>query len=250
MVSLRSDLAGAPRRSTTVSALNVTARVKLFSLLNLLFACLFSAQAADSDELLNRFLESQKKVKTWSADVTQTRTSKSFSKPLIATGKVWFSAPNRFHWELGQPPQTVAVRTKDEMFVIYPRLKRAEKYPLDTKAAGQWKDMMSLLDAGFPQGRTQLEAQFKIVGITVNNEMAEMILEPRSSSARKMMPQFKIGFSTNDFTLTATEMQFADGSTMRNDFKNGKVNETIDPSLFEPKLGSDYKVVEPMKSAK
>ena len=37
------------------------------------------------------------------------------------------------------------------MLLLYPRLKRVERYPLNTTDAGPWKDMMALLDAGFPR---------------------------------------------------------------------------------------------------
>ena len=212
-----------------------------------IFVLFTSAHAADTNALLNSFLDSQKKVTTWSADFVQTRTSKSFTRPLTSSGHVWFAAPNKFHWELGQPAQTIAVRSEDEMLVIYPKLKRVEKYPLNAQAAGQWKDMMALLETGFPRDRAELESRFQIRSITVTGNLAEVAMEPKSSSARKMMPLFKIGFSPTDFSLRATEMQFADGSTMRNDFKEGKINETFDEKLFAPKLDADYKVVEPLK---
>lgn len=245
MVSLRSDLAGARRRATT--AVSIPAWLGLFVVLAFLFASALSSRAADPNELLNGFLATQKSVKTWSADFLQTRTSKSFAKPLRASGRVWFSAPNKFRWELGQPAQTIAIRTVDEMLVIYPRLKRVEKYPLNEKAAGQWKDMLALLEAGFPTDRAELESRFKIGEVLIVNDLAEVNLEPKASSARKMMPRFTIGFSPKDFSLRATEMQFADGSTMRNDFKEGKINETLDNILFAPKIESDYKVIEPLK---
>jgi outer membrane lipoprotein-sorting protein len=232
MVSLRPDLA------------EIMKRIVAFICLLFVFA---SFAAEEKDLLLNRFLDSQKTVKTWTAELVQTRTSKSFSKPLTAPGRVWFSAPNRFHWELGQPAKTMAVRNADQMLVIYPKLKRVEKYPLNAEAAGQWKDMMALLDAGFPQDRKELESRFTIASVRSINEVAEIVLEPKAATARKMMPRFTIGFSTRDLSLLSTEMEFADGSTMRNDFHAAKINETLDPTLFTPDIPGDYKVVEPLK---
>ena len=43
--------------------------------------------------------------------------------------------PNRFRWELGTPAETIAVRNATEMLVIYPRLKRAERFPLEQQSA-------------------------------------------------------------------------------------------------------------------
>ncbi|MDB6028614.1 MAG: LolA family protein [Verrucomicrobiales bacterium] len=221
----------------------------LRSLLVLLFVVLIlPLRAADNDGLLDSFLDAQKKVQTWSAEFVQTRTTKALVRPTTAKGRVWFSAPNQFRWELGNPPQTIAVRRSNEMLIIQPRLKRVEKYPLDAKAAGQWKDMMAILDSGFPRERAALESQFKIISVVVTDGKAEVVLQPKSSSARKMMPLFKIGFSTKDFSMTSTEMQFGDATeTMRNDFEKPKVNEALDEQLFSPVIGTDYKVTEPLK---
>ena len=62
-----------------------------------------------------------------------------------------------------------------------------------------------------------------------------------------MMPQIMIGFSTKDFSLRTTELQFADGSKLRNDFKNSELNPKLEDNLFAPKLDSDIKIVEPLK---
>lgn len=47
--------------------------------------------------------------------------------------------------------------------------------------------------------------------------------------------------------IAATEMKFADGSSLRNDFTNVVVNQPVVSEMFELKLPSDYRVVEPLK---
>ena len=214
-----------------------------------LFATLFSLTAAeDNNGLLSNWLSRQKDIETWSADFVQTRNLKSFAQPLTSTGHVWFAAPNRFHWELGNPAQTIAVRKANEMMVIYPKLKRVESYPLDGNQPGQWKELLALLEAGFPRSREEIESRFNIQSIETKSNVCEIALQPKSSQARRMMPQMKIAFATDDFSLRATELQFADGSTMRNDFKSPKLNEKLDEQLFSPEIPASYKVVEPMKN--
>ena len=165
---------------------------------------------------------------------------------MTATGRVWFAAPNRFRWQIKAPAETIALRQPDQVLVIYPRLKRIEKFPLSGEQPGPWKDALALLEAGFPRDRQQLESRFRIISITSSNGLAEVTLEPRSPPARRMMPEIKITFSTREFVLRATELRFADGSNMRNDFANQQINQPIEPGLFNPPLEGDYKVVEPM----
>jgi outer membrane lipoprotein-sorting protein len=204
--------------------------------------------AAQLSPALALWLASQTNVQSWSADFLQTRRLKSLTQPLTATGHVWFAAPNRFRWELGHPARTIAVRAPTELLVIYPRLKRVERFPLTGEQTGPWRDALGLLEAGFPRSAAELEAQYKLLSEQRGPETCDLVLQPQSAAARKMMPQLMVGFSTRDYSLRLTELQFADGSTMRNDFTNALLNPQINPDLFSPAIPADYQVVEPLKS--
>jgi outer membrane lipoprotein carrier protein len=206
----------------------------------------FRAFSAEPIPIVSAWLNAQADIHTWSADFTQTRTLKSLTQPLSSAGHLWFAEPNRIRWELGHPAQTIAVIGPEEILLVYPRLKRAERYPLAGNQAGQWSDVMKLLEAGFSRSQAEMEAQYNILDQRVTGDVCEVTLQPKSASARKMMPQIKIGFSTKDFLLRSSELEFADGSTLRNDYKNSELNPKLDESLFAPKLESDYKITEPL----
>jgi outer membrane lipoprotein-sorting protein len=104
-----------------------------------------------------------------------------------------------------------------------------------------------LLEAGFPRSKTELENQYNILSQTIQDDTGTLVLQPKSASARRMMPQIKIDFDTKNFALNATELHFADGSMLRNDFKSAVLNPPIDPQQFSPPTPADYKVVEPLK---
>jgi len=203
--------------------------------------------AAEPPILLNSWLAAQTNIHTWSAELVQVRSLKTFTQPVTNHGRVWFSAPSQFRWEIGTPATTIAVRQPAQLLVIYPKLRRAERYPLDGKAAGPWKDTLALLEAGFPRSAAELEARFKVASQSVTNDVCEVGLSPRSASARRMMPEIRIVFATNDFALRATELRFADGSTMRNEFGVARMNEKLNEGLFAPELGAGYEQVEPLK---
>jgi len=203
------------------------------------------AGAADTNAVLNAWLAAQTNFHTWTADFTQTRTLKTLTQPLVTTGHLWFATPNRFRWELGSPPQTIALRQADQMFVIYPRLKRAECYPLDTRAPSEWREALALLEAGFPRTRADLESRFHILSLTETNGSWQLALQPASAFARRMMSEIRIGLATNDCSLTSTELVFSDGSRMRNDFRNSALNPVIENRVFQWSPGPDFKVTEP-----
>jgi outer membrane lipoprotein-sorting protein len=197
---------------------------------------------------VSAWLAAQTNIQTWSADFVQTRTFKSLTQPLTESGHVWFAAPNRFRWELGNPAKTIAVRATEELLVIYPRLRRVERFPLNGQQTGPWRDALALLEAGFPRSASELEAQYNLVSQTVKDGTGQLVLQPKSASARRIIPKIEIAFDTKEFSLRSTELQFADGSSMRNDFKNAVLNPKIEADTFAPPIANDYKVVEPLKN--
>ena len=202
---------------------------------------------AQSEKLLEQWIAAQTNLHTWSADVVETRALKTLSQPLVSTGKVWVALPNHFRWELGQPAQTIALRQPDQLFLIYPRLKRVEKYPLTGNQTGPWRDALALLDASFPRNRADLDSRFQLLSVIQTNDIVEVKLQPRSQAARKFMSEISVTVHTNDFSPASTEMKFSDGSIMRNDFTNGVINPPINASLFEANFDTNFTVVEPLR---
>jgi outer membrane lipoprotein-sorting protein len=209
-----------------------------------------SACGAQTNAVLRSWLDAQGSIRTWSADFLQTRTLTTLVQPLVSKGHVWFAAPNQFRWELGHPPETIAIRQTNVLYVIYPRLKRAERYPLTGSQPGPWRDTLALLDAGFPRKAAELESQYNVLSVTTQDDVGQVALQPQSLSARRMMPEITIAFSMKNYSLRATELRFADGATLRNDFTNAVLNPKIEPSEFKPNLPGDYKITEPLNAAR
>ena len=220
--------------------------LRMWAWLPLLIAASLS-RAADNDAQFERWFAAQTNIQTWAADFTQTRSLKVLNQPLVATGKVWVAVPDRFHWELGQPPQTIALRQPEQLMLIYPRLKRVEKYSLTGVPPGPLKDAFALLDASFPRDRATMEGRFRLLSAMETNATLLVQLQPRSASARKFISEILIGFRTSDFSIAVTDMKFADGSSLRNDFTNTVINQPVPPEMFDPKLGADMTVVEPLR---
>jgi outer membrane lipoprotein-sorting protein len=205
-----------------------------------------TAPAADSDPVLDRWLASQAELKTWSAEFTQIRHLKALTTPLPSRGRVWFAPPDRFRWELIEPAPTVAVRRTNEVWIVYPRLKRAERYELGSEPNGLWQQAMALFEAGFPRSRATLEARFDASWLGQTNGCYALVLQPRGA-ARRFMTQIQVGLRTNDLMLATTEVRFADGSVMRNEFTNAQLNLAPPPGVFDPPLEPGFRVVEPMR---
>lgn len=192
------------------------------------------------------WLAAQTHLHTWTADLTQTRTLQSLTEPLTAQGQVWFAAPDRFRWELGQPPETIAVCTGTNLLILYPRLKRAERIRLSGGHTGQWRSALDMLEAGFPRSAAQLRRRYRILSQTVTNHTCRLTLQPRAAMVRRMVSRLEIDFDTGNSALRGTELKFSDGSTLRNDFHHVVLNPKLGKTIFAPPIPSDYTVVQPM----
>lgn len=209
--------------------------------------CLAAAplHADNYETQFNQWFAAQTNMQTWSADFTQTRTLMALSQPLTSTGKVWVR-PGQFRWELGHPPQTIVVRNPDELLILYPRFNRAEIYALDKIPPGPVKDAMALLDVSIPRDRATMEQHFQLLSATVTNSILQMTLQPKSKSARQFISAIVVGFHTNNYVIADSQMDFSDGSTLRNDFTNVVFNQSLNPQLFATNVPPNYSVVEPL----
>lgn len=214
------------------------------------FAIGFITPSRGADDVLTKWLDRQATIKTWSANFTQSRMLSTLNQPLVTKGRVEFAAPSRFRWELGEPAQTIAIREPERITILYPRLKRAEQFPLDANASGPWKDAMALLDAGFPRSRTELDERFELKPLVERGDVKVLSMKPRAPGVRKMLDEVQLEFHASTLELVATEMSFKDGSRLRNDFSNSVSNAAIAESQFRAEIPSSFKVMTPSSSTK
>jgi outer membrane lipoprotein-sorting protein len=196
--------------------------------------------------LLDAWFAAQSGLKTWSAEVHQTRWLPTFTQALTSTGQVWVALPDRFRWELGRPAQTIAIRSPSELVLQYPRLKRAERYPLKASAAAPWREALALLEAGFPTQRESLVERFEIGEPVPTNGVTLLVLTPRSPATRKLLTAIAIRLDPHSYSLAGTEVTFADGMRMRSDFIAPIQNPPLDDALFQPTIDPSYKVTQPL----
>ena len=203
-----------------------------------------------SEQILKAWLEKQAQVKSWSADVLQTRRLKTLVRPLETIGRVWFAPPNRFRWQLGDPPRTIAIQTEEDLVVVYPRLKQVERYPRADVTDPSWRQVLALLELGFPSDAETFYARYELISVTRSEKIWRFELKPAAREARRLLERVLIEVSADDLVLSATELVFPDGSTMRNQFSGHRLNPEIDETLFEIQMDAEYQVVYPLRQKK
>jgi outer membrane lipoprotein-sorting protein len=151
---------------------------------------------------------------------------------------------------LGDPPRTIAVRTRDALLIAYPRLKRVEKIALENGLDSKWRYVMALLDVGFPQDPETFLATYNLTGSDQIDDRWLFDLQPASQQARWLLDSIRLEISVPDMMLQATQLAFPDGSIMRNEFHNIVVNPDVQEGLFDFEIPKDYQVVNPLAGSR
>lgn len=205
--------------------------------------------AGEGKAWFDRWQVRQAEVRSWTATFEQVRSLAVLKDPLRTPGEVWFVAPDRFRWQVGVPAENWVVREPAGIAIVYPRLKRVERYRLDAaRGSGMQAELSAILEAGFPRRQGDLEKGFSVQVGPVQQGIREVRLEPKSTMGRRLVKRITLGIGDQDFGLRFTELLLADGSALRNEFRDARLNPPVDPALFEVPSGPGWEQVEPMKA--
>jgi len=182
---------------------------------------------------IKRWMAQQGAVRTLSADFVQTRSFRALKSPLANKGRMWLSAPGKMRWELGDPAKAIALKTEEGFFLIEPAKRRAEKFSGDQLEKQSGMRGMAMME--FPMARdfAEFERTFEVLSLTSAGDRCDVALLPRDQQARKMMKRIALAFRPATGELIEFEMEFKDGSKLRNEFLNVQTNGKIDPAVFD-----------------
>ncbi len=191
---------------------------------------------AASLEPIKTWIAQQALAHTLSADFVQTRRLRMLRDPVSRPGRFWFRAPGSFRWELGVPPETIALRGKDALFLLTTKTKKFTRQEISARAArGGFRDLPGM---EFPMARDypDFARRFEVRHVKVDGNLCTANILPLDQQARKYLEKIEIVFDTATGILSAFEIAFRDGSALRNEFSNVRVNREIDPATFDPDL--------------
>jgi len=182
---------------------------------------------------VRKWLAKQEDLRSVQADFTQTRALKALRSPIATPGHLWFGSPNLLRWELGDPAKTIVIRQGETYSVIQPAKKKVETY----QAANLGKNggAMGFAMMNFPIARdfADFNRQFETLAVSTAEGRCHLEILPRDAQAKKMLEAIKIDFDIASGHLLAFELLTRDGSSLRSDFTNVRLNQKLDRHLFE-----------------
>ena len=182
---------------------------------------------------IKRWIARQEDFHSVQADFTQTRALRALRSPVAIQGRLWFMAPDSLRWELGDPPKTVVLRKGATYYLIQPAKKKVERSAAD--ALGKKGGMQALAMMSFPLAKdfADFNRRFEVLKVSIADDRCHCEIAPRDVQERKFLEALRIDFDTENGRLLVFEMAFRDGSSMRNEFSNVKMNQKIDRHVFD-----------------
>ncbi len=190
------------------------------------------AVAAPDLAPVQSWIEKGRSISGLAAEFTQERHLRTVNKPLVSSGKLWFTAAGALRWELGAPPRLIALRREHGgvMTVLEPRDKVRRTFT--PEELRDRKSPYAMLDAGFPTSLAEFEKTFRIKSVETEGDRVR--IETQVTDSRMAVAVMKISFVLDAATsqLRAFEIWFRDGSKIINTFTRVTENAAVPASLL------------------
>jgi outer membrane lipoprotein-sorting protein len=215
----------------------------LLSISLLALALPLGAAAPPDVTPVKKWLARQDEFRNVQADFTQTRSLRALRSPIAVPGHLCFSTPNSLRWELGDPPKTVVLRKGETYLLIQPAKKKAQRLSAGSVAQEGGSRGFAMMEFPLAKDFPEFNRKFEILAVDTEGHHCHLEILPRDAQARKFLSALKIDFDTATGHMLSFEMATKDGSSMRNEFSNVRVNQKIDRRIFEYDL-TGYEVVD------
>ena len=197
-------------------------------------------QAATSEASLDltplkTWLSSQRSIHSVSADFTQIRAFKTLKSPLTIKGHVWLESPNRFRWQLGEPPKTIIIGNRSETMILHPLKHRAEKRQLSTPGSafqGQG-DPFGMMGLSGGHSFEEFQKQMRVLAIRSVGARCHLEMLPRDPQAMGALSSINLDFDTATGEWRSFEIVTKEGSSILTEFTRVELNSKLPPDLFK-----------------
>jgi len=164
---------------------------------------------------VRKWIAKQADVRSFYSEFEQERQLRALKNPLMARGQLWFEAPGSFRWQIGDPPEAIAVQNGDlGLVVVDPEKKTASRYTMEALREEGRARGASMLEAGFPRTWEQFDRSFKLTDMTLNNGVWEATVSIRDRKTAVALRKMVFSIDATTFDLRGFYLRFRDGSSI------------------------------------
>lgn len=184
----------------------------------------------DPEGVLGRWVESQADLKSVEAEFVQTRELPALRVPLKTDGRLWMAKGGFFRWQTGDPAGVVLLRTMDEAWLAWPRRREFQRIDAQGGDTGEW---LAALEFPGGMGREEFRRRFEVLGVAIDPAgICRVELLPKEARAREFVRSMALRFVVDGGAVLDFEIRLKDGSALRTEFRNVRVNQPVDWGVF------------------
>ena len=196
-------------------------------------------QSPALSDVLTRFDAVQAKVRTLSADFTETTRSPLLKEPIVAKGRFFLTKPASVMWEYKSPEVMRFVLANDEYIGLFPERHRAERRDLK-----RWSEQIFRF-FGLGQGSTELAKYYDLrLGDPSQNMKGavQIVLEPKKRRLKKNVDQVTLWVDDVEFIPVKVEYVGKDGSSRSIRFQDTRLNPDIAAAVYHVDIPAEFTV--------
>ncbi len=203
-------------------------------------------QGEERSQLLERFAQRQRDVRSFRATVLQRREHPLLKSAVQSEGTLIVQRPDRLRWEVVTPEHLIIVINGSTLFMYRPAKREAERRDLRGDLGSQ--AALEFLNAGMSLSVPELEKRFQV---DVSHEDGELTLRltPRSRWVAQAVTSITITQADGDLTPREFVVVGRKGDRTDTKLTDVVINPELPDDSFTLRLGPDVRVTDGRQAA-
>jgi outer membrane lipoprotein carrier protein len=200
----------------------------LFLILILSHIIPLSAQQLTEEQIKQKVNQTASAMKTMQCDFVQTKHLKMLNNDFVSHGKMYYQQSNKLRWEYTSPYSYTFILNNDQVL-----LKNKQRNDLiDVKQNKLFREIVRIMMSSVVGNCLADDKNYKVSIATIGNEWVATLL-PQRKDMKQMFQKLVLHFNAKKSVVNTVELYDKNGEKTIIELKNIRINETIDPHMFD-----------------
>jgi outer membrane lipoprotein carrier protein len=194
------------------------------------FFSLLTLQHLQADNAaLDAWLKHQTSVTSLDAAFTQERKIPALKNLTSTPGRLYFSKPDKFRYQLGNPMETLVISDGTNLTFVDVTNKVTRSTSVNSPQAARF----SLLSGKAFSSPEQFYVAFEVIADSVTQGIHQYTLKAKDRKTQTQIPWVFLDIDISKNELRAIELELQDKSRLRTIFQNPRFNSKLEDSIFK-----------------